>query len=81
MAGWELRHIDDFVESLLNDELCCDVSLPHLPKRHLLEEAGSLEPRESKLEKEMMLLGGEDSDDEEDAAAVVVAAPVRTSSR
>lgn len=56
MQGWQLRHVDDFVEALLNDELCCDVSLPHLPKRHLLEEAGSLEPRESKLEKEILLL-------------------------
>ena len=66
MQGWELRHVDDFVEALLNNELCCDVSLPHLPKRHLLEEAGSLEPRTSKLENEMMLLGGEDSGDEEE---------------
>jgi pre-mRNA-splicing factor 38A len=65
MQGWELRHVDDFVESLLNDEHCCSVSLPHLPKRHLLEESGSLPPRESKLEGEMMLLGGDDSDEEE----------------
>ena len=62
--------MDDFIESLLNDELCCDVSLPHLPKRHLLEEAGSLEPRVSKLENEMLLLAGEDSDDEQKSPAV-----------
>ena len=65
MKGWELRHVDDFVESLLHDELCCDVSLPHLPKRHLLEESGSLPPRVSKLENEL----DEDTDDGQDGTA------------
>ena len=50
MSGWQVIHIDEFVDSLLNQELVCDVTLPHLPRRVQLEDTGVLEPRVSALE-------------------------------
>ena len=31
--GFELLHIDEFVDELLTSDFSCNVSLPHLPKR------------------------------------------------
>lgn len=53
MGGWEIKHIDEFVDSLLNDELVCDVTLPYLQKRSKIESLGLIEPRRSALEDDM----------------------------
>ena len=49
IAGYNITFIDDFVDQLLNDERVCDIILPRIPKRQILEEAGDLGPRKSRL--------------------------------
>lgn len=58
-AGFEVRHMDSFVDSLLHDELVCDIALPHLQSRLKLEELGIFAgPRKSALD-ELLLLEAE----------------------
>jgi pre-mRNA-splicing factor 38A len=39
---FEIIHMDEFVDRLLRDEHFCDVTLPRISKRHVLEEDGIL---------------------------------------
>lgn len=48
--GWDLVHMDEYIDQLLTGELCCDITLPILPKRSVLESAGHLDPRASSLD-------------------------------
>ncbi|EMR08372.1 hypothetical protein PNEG_03212 [Pneumocystis murina B123] len=48
-----LSYIDEFVDHLLNQERVCDIALPRLPTRFILEEMEELEPRKSALESEL----------------------------
>ena len=48
-AGYDLTYIDEFVDQLLNEERVCDIILPRIPKRGVLEENGELSPRQSRL--------------------------------
>ncbi|QSL64439.1 hypothetical protein MERGE_001740 [Pneumocystis wakefieldiae] len=48
-----LSYIDEFVDHLLNEERVCDIALPRLPTRFMLEEMEELEPRKSALENEL----------------------------
>ncbi|KTW27729.1 hypothetical protein T552_02169 [Pneumocystis carinii B80] len=48
-----LSYIDEFVDQLLNEERVCDIALPRLPTRFILEEMEELEPRKSVLESEL----------------------------
>jgi pre-mRNA-splicing factor 38A len=48
-AGYYLTYIDEFVDQLLNEERVCDIILPRIPKREVLEENGELTPRQSRL--------------------------------
>jgi len=59
-SGYFLTYIDEFVDQLLNDERVCDIILPRLPKRGVLEENGELAPRQS------LLLDAMEGKDEED---------------
>jgi len=52
--GYEIKHLDEAIDELLTTDYCCDVALPHLPKRSILEYQGLLTPRISKLEDELM---------------------------
>lgn len=47
---YELVHMDEFIDSLLRDERSCDIILPRIQKRHILEENNELEFRISALE-------------------------------
>ena len=40
-----MSHVDEFVDELLRDDRVCDVILPRVQKRHILEELDELEPR------------------------------------
>ncbi|TFY83604.1 hypothetical protein EWM64_g394 [Hericium alpestre] len=40
MTGYSLTYIDEFVDQLLNDERVCDIILPRIAKRAILEENG-----------------------------------------
>lgn len=50
--GYQLTHIDEFIETLLTKDFACDIALPRIPHRWTLEAAGQLEPRRSVLEDE-----------------------------
>ncbi len=41
--------MDEFVDQLLNEERVCDLILPRISKRAVLEENGELAPRQSRL--------------------------------
>ncbi|KAF9052737.1 PRP38 family-domain-containing protein [Panaeolus papilionaceus] len=49
MAGYSLTFMDEFVYSLLTEERVCDIILPRLAKRQVLEENGEIGPRKSRL--------------------------------
>ncbi|KDQ60567.1 hypothetical protein JAAARDRAFT_55297 [Jaapia argillacea MUCL 33604] len=48
-AGYTLTYFDEFVDQLLHDERVCDIILPRLAKRSVLEENGDIGPRKSLL--------------------------------
>jgi len=48
-TGYYLTYIDEFVDQLLNEERVCDIILPRIPKRGVLEENGEIAPRQSRL--------------------------------
>ena len=48
-AGYTLTYMDEFVDQLLHEERVCDIILPRLAKREVLEDAGEVGPRKSRL--------------------------------
>ncbi|KAJ3322379.1 hypothetical protein HDV06_003099 [Boothiomyces sp. JEL0866] len=50
---YEITHMDEFIDELLTAERSCDIILPRLTKRYVLEDLGELEPRISPLEDEL----------------------------
>ncbi|CEF96738.1 Pre-mRNA-splicing factor 38 [Ostreococcus tauri] len=50
---YALTHVDEFVNNLLTKDMFCDVTLPRVPHRQVLEAAGALEPRVSALEEDI----------------------------
>ncbi|THD24922.1 putative pre-mrna-splicing factor 38a ixodes scapularis pre-mrna-splicing factor 38a [Fasciola hepatica] len=52
-GNFSLMYMDDFIDSLLTEERVCDVILPRLQKRVVLEEATVLEPRQSLLNEDL----------------------------
>ncbi|XP_050537641.1 pre-mRNA-splicing factor 38 [Daktulosphaira vitifoliae] len=61
---FELIYMDEFIDSLLREERVCDVILPRVQSRHVLEENNELEPKVSILEEDIDE-GIESSDEEE----------------
>jgi pre-mRNA-splicing factor 38A len=51
--GYAIIHMDEYIDSLLNDEHIFEISLPKIPKRSVLEENGELKPYVSVLENEL----------------------------
>ncbi|KAM9093772.1 pre-mRNA-splicing factor 38A-like [Sarcophilus harrisii] len=51
-GDFEFIHVDEFIDQLLHSERVCDIILPRLQKRHVLEETNALELRISALEEE-----------------------------
>jgi|TARA_B110000967_G_C18874161_1_gene557243 pre-mRNA-splicing factor 38A len=49
---FSVRHVDEFVYDLLSKDYVCDIALPRIPHRQVLETAGQIEPRRSSLEDE-----------------------------
>lgn len=64
MGHYEIIHVDEFIDELLREERVCDVILPRIQKRSVLEESGELEPKVSLLDED---LDEDMSEDEEDA--------------
>ncbi|KAF8274439.1 PRP38 family-domain-containing protein [Lactarius quietus] len=44
-----LTYMDEFIDQLLNEERVCDLILPRMAKREVLEKDGELAPRQSRL--------------------------------
>ncbi|KAL7985089.1 hypothetical protein Chor_003659 [Crotalus horridus] len=63
---FELMHVDEFIDQLLHDERVCDIILPRLQKRYVLEEAEQLETRISALEEDMDDVESSEDEEEED---------------
>ncbi|VVT53841.1 uncharacterized protein SAPINGB_P003777 [Magnusiomyces paraingens] len=49
MAGVSLTYMDEYIDTLLTQDRVCDITLPRLPKRIVLEDAEKLEPRLSAI--------------------------------
>jgi pre-mRNA-splicing factor 38A len=69
--GFEISHMDEFVDSCLRDETFCDIAMPKMPRRSVLEDNGVLAKRISVLDDEVedMLAAGEAEEDEDDLLA------------
>ncbi|XP_077593384.1 pre-mRNA-splicing factor 38A [Stigmatopora nigra] len=63
---FHILHVDEFVHELLHSERVCDIILPRLQKRQVLEEAEMLEPRISALEEDLDEVDTSDEDDDDD---------------
>ncbi|XP_058130599.1 pre-mRNA-splicing factor 38 [Anopheles ziemanni] len=53
MGAYELTHMDEFIDELLREERVCDIILPRIQKRHVLEENNELESKVSALEDDL----------------------------
>ncbi|KZS89866.1 PRP38-domain-containing protein [Sistotremastrum niveocremeum HHB9708] len=49
VAGYSLTYMDEFADALLREERVCDIILPRIAKRSVLEELGDIAPRRSLL--------------------------------
>ncbi|CAK1547714.1 unnamed protein product [Leptosia nina] len=50
---FEIVHMDEFIDELLREERLCDVILPRIQKRHVLEENNELDPKVSALDDDL----------------------------
>lgn len=48
-GGYSLTHFDEFIDELLTQDRVCDIILPRLTQRAVLEESEGLQPRRSLL--------------------------------
>ena len=62
-SDFELLHVDEFIDELLRDDRVCDIILPRIQKRFLLEQNEQLEPRVSALDDD---LSDEEEEEEEE---------------
>jgi len=63
---YHLSHMDEFVDLLLREDRVCDIQLPRLQKRHVLEENNELDTRVSLLENDDFDLDEEEEESDED---------------
>lgn len=49
LGGYSLTHFDEFIDELLTQDRVCDIILPRLTQRSVLEETEGLAPRKSLL--------------------------------
>lgn len=66
LSGWDLVCMDQFIDTLLRDEQCLDITLPYLPKRSILERQG-LPPRRSPLEDDLADVVGTNNHSDSDS--------------
>ncbi|SNX87034.1 related to PRP38A - pre-mRNA-splicing factor [Melanopsichium pennsylvanicum] len=53
-GGYEVLHVDEWVDQLLTEERVCDIILPRLTKRDVCETRDGLSPRISLLEADLL---------------------------
>lgn len=66
-GDFKIVHMDEFIDEILHEERLCDVILPRIQKRHILEINNELEPRISALEDDLDEPESEDEDIKENA--------------
>jgi len=52
-SQFEIVHMDEFIDELLREERVCDVILPRVQKRHVLEENNEIDAKVSALEDDL----------------------------
>ncbi|XP_041972456.1 pre-mRNA-splicing factor 38-like [Aricia agestis] len=64
---FEIVHMDEFIDELLREERLCDVILPRIQKRNILEENNELDPKVSALDDDLdeEMLSDDDNADAE----------------
>uniref|UniRef100_A0A8C7CYL2 Pre-mRNA-splicing factor 38A n=1 Tax=Oncorhynchus kisutch TaxID=8019 RepID=A0A8C7CYL2_ONCKI len=72
---FELQHVDEFIDELLHSERMCDIILPRLQKRQVLEEAELLDTRISALEEDLDEVETSEEEDEEEEKTERVQTP------
>lgn len=65
-GSYLLTTIDAFADQLLTEERVCEIQLPRLTQRRVLEETEGLAPRRSQLGKALGVLGGPVASDEDE---------------
>lgn len=53
IEGFSLTYMDAFIDDLLTKDRVCDIILPRIMARHVLEQNDELDPRESALEDDL----------------------------
>jgi len=66
---FEVLHMDEFIDQLLRESTVCDVQLPRLQKRDILEANAQLDKRKSALEEDLENVSASSSEDSGDEAA------------
>lgn len=66
IQGVTLTYMDEFIDSLLTQERVCEIALPRMTKRIVLEDAGKLEPKTSLVASESSSSDDSDSDSDWD---------------
>ena len=69
-SKFRIIHMDEFLDMMIREEIVFGVTLPHLPKRFLLEEQGLLARYRSPLEEEYLELHGQQIKKEEVEAEI-----------
>ncbi|NXK57732.1 PR38A factor, partial [Sylvietta virens] len=72
---FKLMHMDEFIDELLHEERVCDIILPRLQKRYVLEEAEQLEPRVSALEEDTDDVESSEEEEEENEKLEQIPSP------
>ncbi|XP_005099021.1 pre-mRNA-splicing factor 38A [Aplysia californica] len=62
-GAFHVVHMDEYIDELLREERICDIILPRVQKRYVLEETNVLEPRVSAVEEDIE--EGESEEEEE----------------
>lgn len=70
---FELIHMDEFIDELLREERVCDIILPRIQKRHVLEENNELPAKVSALDLDDDLDEDYESSEGEDAEVIEMA--------
>lgn len=52
-GAYEIVHMDEFIDELLREERVCDIILPRIQKRNVLEDTNQLEQRISALDEDI----------------------------
>ncbi|BFZ00134.1 hypothetical protein BsWGS_03173 [Bradybaena similaris] len=62
-GAFHIVHMDEFIDELLREERVCDIILPRIQKRNVLEETNVLDPRVSAIEEDIEEMESEEEDD------------------